>query len=696
MSNIHAKESVKQFLIDSRATMTPELIKSLKGYTRQNFVSDLLSGLIVGILALPLAIAFAIASGVGPEQGLYTAIIAGFTISLLGGSRFQIGGPTGAFIVIVYGIVSQYGYYGLASATLLAGIILIIFGLAKFGSIIKFIPYPVTVGFTAGIAVIIALGQVPNFLGLSFLKEKKADAHVATSAVVENAQLPVSTLDSTVAISPAVADTLKVVDSSAASVAGDVSATALAAPAVEYETIKDPADAVSKVKLYASLLNTVNIYAVIVGLIALFVCILWPKITTKVPGSLVAIIVSTVVVKALGWDVDHGVTTIGMKNSIPTGFPEFRLPNISLGMMQNVFQPALTIAILGAIESLLSAVVADGMTSTKHRSNTELFGQGVANILSPMFGGIPATGAIARTATNIRNGARSPISGLVHAVVLLLIMLVLGKYAEMIPMAALAAVLFQVAFNMCGYRSVIRMFKLPKSDVIVMLTAFFLTVIIDLTVAIEVGVLLAAVLFIKRMSDAAEVDSVTDNLKTDDEEATRNELARQVPKGVVVYELAGSLFFGAVDKFKETLNRIAVKPKILILRMRSVSSIDAAGINMVEDLMNHCKADGTQLLLSGVHAQPVVALTRAGVLKQLGEENALGNIDAALNRARELLGLPVVNPAEGSVSAPTVSWEKSLEKPWMHGESNAAVAEETPEVIAEKIAEEPVWKIEEK
>ena len=336
------------------------------------------------------------------------------------------------------------------------------------------------------------------------------------------------------------------------------------------------------------------------------------------------------------------------------------------------------------------------MTSTKHRSNTELFGQGVANILSPIFGGIPATGAIARTATNIRNGAVSPISGLVHAVVLLLIMLVLGKYAEMIPMAALAAVLFQVAFNMCGYRSFIKMFKAPKSDVIVMLVAFFLTVIIDLTVAIEVGVLLAAVLFIKRMSDVSEMETVTEALKDDDEEAAHNELSRQVPKGVVVYELAGSLFFGAVDKFKDTMARISDKPKILILRMRSVSSIDAAGIQMIEDLLSRCKREGTQLLLSGVHAQPVVALTRAGVLKQLGEENALGNIDAALNRARELLGLPVVDFAHEQQSAPTVSWEKSLDRPWMPEESNAAVAEETPEVIAEKMMDEPIVKIEEK
>ena len=628
MPNIHAKDSVKSFLSGVKTTITPELFRTVRrGYNKKSFISDLMSGVIVGILALPLAIAFAIASGVGPEQGLYTAIIAGFAISFLGGSRFQIGGPTGAFIVIVYGIVSQYGYDGLASATLLAGILLIIFGLAKFGAIIKFIPFPVTVGFTAGIAIIIALGQVPNFCGLRFLA-------------------------------------------------------------------KDPADAVGKIKLYATSFDTVNIYAVIVGLVALAVCILWPKVTTKVPGSLIAIIVATVLVKVLGWDETHGVITIGMKNHIPSGFPTPHLPNISLEMMQKVFQPALTIAILGAIESLLSAVVADGMTSTKHRSNTELFGQGVANLLSPMFGGIPATGAIARTATNIRNGAVSPISGLIHAVVLLLIMLVLGKYAEMIPMAALAAVLFQVAFNMCGYRSFIKMFKAPKSDVAVMLVAFFLTVVIDLTVAIEVGVLLAAVLFIKRMSDVAEVESVTSALKEDDEEAAHNELSRQVPKGVVVYELAGSLFFGAVDKFKDTMARISDKPKILILRMRSVSSIDAAGIQMIEDLLNRCNREGTRLLLSGVHAQPVVALTRAGVLKQLGEENALGNIDAALNRARELLGLPVVDVAQEQ--APTVSWEKNLDKPWMPEESNAAVAEETPEVIAEKMMDEPVVKIEEK
>lgn len=608
------------------SVVMPELLRTLrKGYCKKNFVSDLMSGAIVGILALPLAIAFAIASGVGPERGLYIAIIAGLAISMFGGSRFQIGGPTGAFIVIVYGIVSKYGYDGLASATLLAGILLIIFGLAKFGAIIKFVPYPVTVGFTAGIAIIIALGQVPNFLGLAFTKS-------------------------------------------------------------------DPADAIGKIKLYATSLDSINIYSVIVGLVALALCILWPRITTKVPGSLIAIVFATAMVKLLGWDSMHNVVTIGMKNHIPTGFPMPHLPNISLEMLQNVFQPALTIAILGSIESLLSAVVADGMTSTKHRSNTELFGQGIANILSPIFGGIPATGAIARTATNIRNGAFSPISGIVHAIVLLSIMLALGKYAEMIPMAALAAVLFQVAFNMCGYRSFIKMFKAPKSDIAVMLVAFLLTVLIDLTVAIEVGMLLAAVLFIKRMSDVSEMQAVSVALQKDDEELFHGTLSN-VPKGVLVYELAGSLFFGAVDKFKDTMARISDRPKILILRMRNVSSIDAAGIQMIEGLLDRCSSEGTTLLLSGVHAQPVVALTRAGVLARLGEENALGNIDAALNRARELLGEPIIELKK--VETPTVSWEKSLQKPWLPDESNAAVAESTPEVIAEKMVDEPIVRIEE-
>lgn len=623
MSDNNFLHSFRSWMKDLSAQCTPELFRQLrKGYTKENFVKDLMSGLIVGILALPLAIAFAIASGVGPEKGLYTAIVAGFFIAVLGGSRFQIGGPTGAFIVIVYGIVAKYGYDGLATATLMAGIMLIIFGLAKFGAIIKFIPFPVTVGFTAGIAIIIALGQVPNFLGLSFP-----------------------------------------------------------------DGIKEPADAIGKIKLYIDSLGSINLYAVLVGLLALGICIFWPKVTNKVPGSLVAIIVSTCLVKILGWDELHGVMTIGSKNEIPTGIPMPALPNISIDMMQKVFQPALTIAILGAIESLLSAVVADGMTGTKHRSNTELIGQGVANVFSPIFGGIPATGAIARTATNIRNGAFSPISGVVHAVILLLIMLIFGKYAEMIPMAALAAVLFQVAFNMCGYRNFIKLFKSPKSDVAVLLVTFVLTVVIDLTVAIEVGVLLAAILFIRRMAEVAEVDQISAELREDDEEVAdpNNIGARQVPPGVIVYEIVGSMFFGAIEKFKTALDMMNNRPKILILRMRQVPSIDAAGIQMIENLLSRCRAQNTQLLLSGVHAQPIVALTRAGVLKDLGEENALAGIDAALNRARELLGLPIVECPHENV--PSVSWEKNLQKPWLPENANVNIAEETPEVIVEKVSD---------
>lgn len=618
------QSKVRSFMSDLANQCTPELFRQLrKGYGKENLVKDIMSGLIVGILALPLAIAFAIASGVGPEAGLYTAIIAGFLISFFGGSRFQIGGPTGAFIVIVYGIVAKYGIDGLATATLMAGVMLVLFGIFKFGSIIKFIPFPVTVGFTAGIAIIIALGQVPNFLGLDF------------------------------------------------------------------HGVKEPAEAIAKIKLYATSLDTINLYSIIIGLIALVICFVWPKITTKVPGSLIAIVVATVIVKVLGWDEAHNVVTIGAKNHIPSGFPVPHLPNISLALMKDLFQPALTIAILGAIESLLSAVVADGMTGTKHRSNTELIGQGIANIFSPIFGGIPATGAIARTATNIKNGATSPISGLIHAVMLLLIMLIVGKYAEMIPMAALAAVLFQVAFNMCGYRNFIKLFKAPKSDVSVLLVTFVLTVVMDLTIAIEVGVLLAGILFIRRMADVAEVESVSKELDEHDEEvADPNHIgARAVPNGVIVYEIVGSMFFGAIEKFKTALSMTNSKPKILILRMRQVPSIDAAGIQMIETLLERCKSDGTTLLLSGVHAQPVVALTRAGVLKQLGEENALANIDAALNRAREILGLPLVETAPAE-SAPTVSWEKNISRPWLPENANATVAEETTEVIAEKVNEE--------
>ncbi|MDR1760052.1 MAG: STAS domain-containing protein [Fibrobacter sp.] len=614
---------IKRTLQNQFSGFVPEFFKMMRsGYRRADFTKDLMSGTIVGIVALPLAVAFAIASGVGPEKGLYTAIIAGFLISLLGGSRFQIGGPTGAFVVIVFGIVSEYGYDGLATATLMAGVMLVIFGFLKLGGIIKFIPFPVTVGFTMGIAIIIALGQIPNFLGFTFP-----------------------------------------------------------------DSVKEPAGALEKIWFYGKFLHTINPYAILVGFAAFLICLFWPKWNAKIPGSLVAILVTTLLVKLFHLDSVYGVATIGSEYQIPVGIPKPAMPQISLELMRKLFQPAISIALLGAIESLLSAVVADGMTGKKHRSNTELVAQGVANIFSPVFGGIPATGAIARTATNVRNGAVSPVSGMIHAAVLLLIMLFFGKYAEMIPLPTLAAVLFIVAFNMSDYKMFFKIFKSPKSDVIVLVSTFLLTILIDLTVAIQVGVLTAAVLFIKRMSEVSGIE-VTKTIRYDDRKGAdhHNLSAEEIPTGVVVYEIAGSLFFGAVDKFRMTLERIEGHPKILILQMRQILSIDAAGIKMIEDLLLQSRRNGTELILSGVHAQPVLALKRSGVLTDLGEENALGNIDASLNRAREILGMPLVD-IKDSDFVPSVSWERHREKPWLPENANGIVAEESPEVIVESITE---------
>ncbi len=613
---------IRRTLQNQFSGFVPEFFKMMRsGYRKADFTKDLMSGTIVGIVALPLAVAFAIASGVGPEKGLYTAIIAGFLISFLGGSRFQIGGPTGAFVVIVFGIVSEYGYDGLATATLMAGVMLVIFGFLKLGGIIKFIPFPVTVGFTMGIAIIIALGQIPNFLGFVFP-----------------------------------------------------------------DGVKEPAGALEKIWFYGKFLNTVNPFAVLVGVAAFLICLFWPKWNAKIPGSLVAILVTTLLVKLFHLDSVYGVATIGSEYQIPVGIPKPAMPQISLELMRKLFQPAISIALLGAIESLLSAVVADGMTGKKHSSNTELVAQGFANIFSPVFGGIPATGAIARTATNVRNGAVSPVSGMVHAAILLLIMLFFGKYAEMIPLPTLAAVLFIVAFNMSDYKMFFKIFKSPKSDVIVLVSTFLLTILIDLTVAIQVGVLTAAVLFIKRMSEVSGIESVTNVIRDEDDKGAdfHNLSAKEVPPGVVVYEIAGSLFFGAVDKFRMTLERIEGHPKILILRMRRILSMDAAGIKMIEDLLSQCRRNGTGLILSGVHAQPVLALKRSGVLAELGEENVLGNIDASLNRAREILGIPLVEIEEAEF-VPSVSWERHREKPWLPENVNGIVAEESPEVIVENV-----------
>lgn len=548
---------------------TPKLLTVFQeGYTRQHFSKDLVAGVIVGIVALPLSIAFAIASGVKPEQGLYTAVIAGFLISALSGSRVQIGGPTGAFIVIVYGIVQQYGYDGLAVATLIAGAMLILMGLAGLGSIIKFIPYPVTVGFTAGIALIIFASQVRDFLGLRM------------------------------------------------------------------ETV--PADFVEKWGAYAEHIGSINPWAIGLGVLALVLIRFWPRVTHRLPGSLIAILVTTAAVHLF----DLPVETIGSRfGSVPNTLPAPRLPSVSWETFTQMFSPALTVALLGAIESLLSAVVADGMTGTRHRSNMELIGQGIANLAVPIFGGIPATGAIARTATNIKNGGRTPVAGIIHAVTLLLIMLFFGQWATLIPMATLAAILIVVSYNMSEWHLFVKLLRSPKSDIAVLLTTFFLTVLIDLTVAIQIGMVMAAFLFMNRMANVTQAGFLKKAMQ-DGEENPDDPLAtakRTIPDGVEVFEIDGPFFFGAADKFKDALRQVETAPKVLILRMRNVPAIDATGLRALEDVYEKTRREGTQLVLSGVHAQPLVAMQRSGFLDRIGEENAFDHIDLALERARTLM-----------------------------------------------------------
>ncbi len=550
----------------------PKLITAIReGYGKKTFISDVIAGVIVAVVALPLAIAFAIASGVKPEQGLYTAIIAGAAIAVLGGSRVQVSGPTGAFIVVIYGIVQQYGYNGLAIATLIAGVLLIGMGLARMGTLLKFIPYPLTVGFTSGIAIIIFSSQIRDLLGL--------------------------------------------------------------------DTGNVPADFIEKWGVYAQSIGSANPAAIGLALAAILIIVLWPKVTTKIPGSLVAIVVTTAAVQLLHLPVE----TIGSRfGTVPTGLQMPAIPSITWPLVRELFSPALTIALLGAIESLLSAVVADGMMGTRHRSNMELVAQGVGNIVSPIFGGIPATGAIARTATNIRNGGKTPVSALVHSAVLLLIMLFFGHWAELIPMPALAAILVVVAYNMSEWRTFKKLLKSPKSDVLILIVTFGLTVIIDLTVAIEVGIGLAALLFMKRMSDTTEVQIITRGLNegdVEDEGEDNYSLAsRDVPEDVAVFEVQGSLFFGAVEQFKETLKDIRSKPKVFILRMRNVIAIDATGLLAIEDLVTSMNKQGVHFLLSGAHAQPLFAMRGSGLLDLIGDDRLCGNIDEALNKANEYLG----------------------------------------------------------
>lgn len=550
--------------------LKPKLFTTLKGYTRKQFTTDLTAGVIVGIVALPLAIAFAIASGVTPDKGLITAIIAGFLISFLGGSRVQIGGPTGAFIIIVYGIIQQYGTNGLIIATIMAGVILIIMGFARFGSIIKFIPHPVVVGFTSGIALIIFSTQIKDFFGLN----------------IQNV----------------------------------------------------PSDFFEKWIVYSQNIISLNYWTVFIGVISLTTILVFPKITHRIPGSIIAIIISTLLVQLFNLPVD----TIGSRfGDIPSSLPTPTLPHIDFDTIRKLISPATTIALLAAIESLLSAVVSDGMIGGRHRSNMELIAQGVANIASPLFGGIPATGAIARTATNIKNGGRTPIAGITHAIVLLLIMLFFGGLAKLIPMSTLAAILIVVAYNMSEWRSFIEIFKYPKSDIAVLLTTFGLTVIFDLTIAIQIGMILAVLLFIRRMAMVTNVGIITRELKEEEETTDVNSIQnKKVPDNVEVFEITGPFFFGAVSKFRDTVRIVENQPKIIVIRMRDVPAIDSTGIHALEELLKETKKYDTKLILSGVHTQPLMALAQAEFIEKIGEANIHGNIDDALDRARELLGLP--------------------------------------------------------
>ncbi|MFZ5952780.1 MAG: SulP family inorganic anion transporter [Candidatus Rifleibacteriota bacterium] len=548
-------------------SLEPKLITVLReGYTGSQFVKDLLAGVVVGIVALPLAIAFAIASGVKPEQGLYTAIVAGFIISLLSGSRVQIGGPTGAFIVLVYEIVAKFGYEGLAVATMISGVILIVLGLARMGSIIQFIPYPVTVGFTSGIAVVIASGQIRDALGLKM-----------------------------------------------ASV---------------------PSEFLHKIHAYSETIGTYNPWAALLTLITVLIVVITPRFMPRIPGSVLALFLVTAAVKVFALPVE----TIGSRfGSIPSSLPMPALPNINWKMLPDLMSPAISIALLAAIESLLSAVVADGMTGGRHRSNAELIAQGVANIASPIFLGIPATGAIARTATNIKNGGRSPFAGIIHAITLLIILLAAGNLASLVPMSVLAGILLVVSYNM----SEIHLFKrilqsTTKSDASVLLVTFAFTVLIDLTVAIQLGIVLAAVLFMKRMVDLAEVHSLAPSEETGQDICAADAAAlSELPGDVTVYEINGPFFFGAAHKFTSMLSDSA--PKILILRMRNVGALDATGLRVLETLQKNSESGGPKIVLSGVQPQPMKVIIKSGFVDVIGKENVNPNLGAAIARTKELL-----------------------------------------------------------
>ena len=555
-------------------SMIPALFSSLKNYNRRQFTSDLMAGVIVGIVALPLAIAFGIASGVTPEKGIITAIVAGVLISLLGGSKVQIGGPTGAFIIIIYGIIQQYGMQGLTIATLMAGAFLILFGLLHLGTIIKYIPYPIVVGFTSGIAVTIFTTQMKDLFGLTIAEV--------------------------------------------------------------------PSDFVEKWICYAQNIATIDWWSTLIGLASVAVIALTPRITKKVPGSLIAIVLLTVV--ALLLKNYAGVTTIetiGDRFSISNQLPDAQVPAISWTTIKGLVAPALTIAVLGAIESLLSATVADGVIGEHHNSNTELVAQGVANLASPLFGGIPATGAIARTMTNINNGGKTPIAGIIHAVVLLLIFLFLMPLAQYIPMACLAGVLVMVSYGMCGWRSFLSIMKNPKSDVTVLLITFFLTIIFDLTVAIEVGLICACLLFMRRMAETSDVKIISQEIDPSQEESDfqmGNLEHLTIPEDVEVYEINGPYYFGVGNRFEEIMGALHKKrPKVRIIRMRKVPFVDSTGIHNLTNLCIMSQKEGIQIILSGVNPTVNAVLQKAGFYELVGEANICSHINLALERAKELL-----------------------------------------------------------
>ena len=557
--------------MNSKLDFHPRLFSALKKYTKADFTTDLMAGIIVGIVALPLAIAFGIASGVSPEKGIVTAIVAGFIISFLGGSKVQIGGPTGAFIVIIYGIIQEYGIEGLMVATMMAGVLLIVLGVFRLGTVIKFIPYPIIVGFTSGIAVTIFTTQIADIFGLDF--------------------------------------------------GGG----------------KIPGDFIGKWMIYFRHFDTVNWWNAAVSMVSIVIIALTPKFSKKIPGSLVAIVIVTLAVYYL--KMYGGVTsidTIGDRFSIQSQLPGASVPPLNWEAIQNLFPVAVTIAVLGAIESLLSATVADGVIGDRHNSNTELIAQGIANIASPIFGGIPATGAIARTMTNINNGGRTPISGIVHAIVLLLILLFLMPLAQYIPMACLAGVLVIVSYNMSGWRTFKALLNNPKSDVTVLLITFFLTVIFDLTIAIEVGLLIACISFMKRVMETTEIsvirDEIDPNLESDLEV---HEEHLVLPKGVEVYEINGPYFFGIATKFEEMMAQLGDRPKIRIIRMRRVPFIDSTGIHNLTNLCEMSQKEGIHIILSGVNEKVHRALEKSGFYELLGKENICSNINEAVAKAQE-------------------------------------------------------------